>query len=456
MKTWTHFTAICEWWRLAIGLAVAFLGCGFLSGCAALTNPVAVGQPVREISPDLRGDSREGQQTIPLNWLRQKPPEAYRLAAADVLGLYIEGVLGEKDQSPPVNFPEAANAPPALGFPVPVRGDGTLPLPLISPLRVDGMTLAEAEDAIRKAYTQTQRIIRPDARVIVTLQRPRRYHILVMRQDAATTGTTVNVSTFGNNGSELISRANEHGTGFEVDLPAYENDVLTALARTGGLPGLDAIDDILIERTSSGGEADQAASIKQNFETCLRGNATVGFGGRIIRIPIRFKPGEEQAFRPEDIILQNGDIIFIESRKLGVFYTGGLLPAGEHILPLDFDLDVIEAVARVRGPLVNGGVSTSNLSGSIVGVGIGSPSPSLLTVLRKTHGGGRVPIRVELNRAMRDPAESLVVQSGDILILQEKPSEALTRYATEVIKFDFLFTLFQSKNATGTSSIIVP
>ena len=30
------------------------------------------------------------------------------------------------------------------------------------------------------------------------------------------------------------------GTGQIIDLPAYQNDVLTALARTGGLPGTDA------------------------------------------------------------------------------------------------------------------------------------------------------------------------------------------------------------------------
>src|ERR1700682_5731466 len=99
-------TAVRRQGRGALALAAAFLGCGFLGGCAALTNPVAVGQPVREISPELRGDSREGQQTIPLSLLRQKPPDAHRVASGDVLGLFIEGVLGEKDQPPPVNYPQ--------------------------------------------------------------------------------------------------------------------------------------------------------------------------------------------------------------------------------------------------------------------------------------------------------------------------------------------------------------
>ena len=40
----------------------------------------------------------------------------------------------------------------------------------------------------------------------------------------------------------------KRGTGYVLNLPAYENDVLNALARTGGLPGLDAENEVRIER----------------------------------------------------------------------------------------------------------------------------------------------------------------------------------------------------------------
>jgi hypothetical protein len=62
---------------------------------------------------------------------------------------------------------------------------------------------------------------------------------------------------------------------------------------------------------------------------------------------------------------------------------------------------VVAAVARVRGPLVSGAFNQSNLSGLIIPVGIGNPNPSLLTVLRRTPGGGQIPIRVDLNRSSR-------------------------------------------------------
>src|SRR5216684_247130 len=64
----------------------------------------------------------------------------------------------------------------------------------------------------------------------------------------------------------------------------------------------------------------------------------------------------------------------------------------------------------------------SNLSGQIIPRGIGEPSPSLLTVLRRTPSGGQVSIRVNLNRALQDPHENIMVQPDDVLILQETPS----------------------------------
>src|ERR1700751_4424975 len=61
-------------------------------GCAALENPVANGVPVRRLSPELLAESREGRERTPLSMLRQKPPDVYKLAAGDILGIWIEGI----------------------------------------------------------------------------------------------------------------------------------------------------------------------------------------------------------------------------------------------------------------------------------------------------------------------------------------------------------------------------
>jgi hypothetical protein len=67
--------------------------------------------------------------------------------------------------------------------------------------------------------------------IIVTLIRKRMVRVLVIREEAG--------------GAENISK---RGTGHVVDLPAYENDVLRALSETGGMPGTDAKNEVLIYR----------------------------------------------------------------------------------------------------------------------------------------------------------------------------------------------------------------
>jgi len=85
---------------------------------------------------------RSAQEPINFVCLRQDPPPVYQLGPRDVLGIYIEGVLGKEGEPPPVHFPEEASIPPAIGFPIPVREDGTVSLPLVPPMSVEGLTLA--------------------------------------------------------------------------------------------------------------------------------------------------------------------------------------------------------------------------------------------------------------------------------------------------------------------------
>jgi len=33
------------------------------------------------------------------------------------------------------------------------------------------------------------------------------------------------------------------------------------------------------------------------------------------------------------LVLNTGDVVFLEARETELFYTGGLLPAGEYVLP---------------------------------------------------------------------------------------------------------------------------
>ena len=137
-------------------------------------------------------------------------------------------------------------------------------------------------------------------------------------------------------------------------------------------------------------------------------------------------------------------------------YTGGLLPRGEYLLPRDYDLDVLEAVAYVRGTLLNGSFGGNNLNGLLIQPGIGNPNPSSLTIVRRSPNGGQIPISVDLNRALRDPRERIIIQAGDVLILQETAGEAIARYIADVFNFNFVSSVVRRGASTGTTALNVP
>jgi protein involved in polysaccharide export with SLBB domain len=453
---------------LAAGLLAA-------SGCAGITNPVADGVRVKHLPQELLVPSKEGEQTIPLTLLRQPPVKTYRLATGDVLGVYVEGYLGDKNQPLPlhVNLQVQPRYQPRLplasGYPVPVQEDGTVTLPSVAPIGVAGLTLREAREAIRNVYL-TKELLRPENdRVFVTLLQPRQYQVLVFRQEAT-------AFSVGLEGPVVNSK---RGVGYVLDLPAYENDVGHALAQTGGLPGLDAYNQVIVQRGGFRDDCDRDAILKQLETMRADGDPLKAMvGGEVVRIPLRMPPhlcaggltlrtcaagrecGPQEGpvpFRPEDVILHSGDVVFLEAREQQWFYTGGLLPPGKHLLPRDQDLDVIEAVAQVRGPLINGSFGGSNLSGDLVKPGLGNPSATLLTVVRRMPGGGQILIRVDLGRALNEPSERIRLQAGDVLILQETPGQAFARYFTQTfLNFDVFWQVFRSHNATGVLDASAP
>jgi hypothetical protein len=399
-----------------------------------------------------------------LNLLRQKPPDEYRLGADDLLGIWIEGVLGEKGMPPPA-FVDREEKKPRLGYPILVRKNGTISLPLIQPVKVDGMTLGEAEEAIRKAYTVERKFLQPgQERIMVTLQRPRVFHVLVIRQDspeAASSDVALVGAQYGGTsvGYGSTGTGARKGTGYSLELPAYENDVLNALARTGGYPGTSAVNEVIIYRgyaESGQGMADLMGALKNCPPGSVPGMSS-GTDKKVTRIALRVRTGEPSQLKPEDIILQNGDIVYIPAREADVFYAGGLLPPGEYPLPRDVDLDIIEAIARIRGGLLTNGTNAINLNGALGISGLGIPPPSLVTVIRKAPNGELVNIRVDLQHAYTDPQERILVQAKDLILLQERPQDAVARYFSQVVRFPVTYLITNGpRGFTNTIGTIFP
>jgi hypothetical protein len=441
-------------------LLVGVLLCSNLSGCSAVTNPTVVGYPARRLPDELLfGRTRDAEVTIPLSILGQPSPDVYRLGPDDVLSVYIEGIFSEKDQPLPVHYTETFRVRPSLGYPITVRDDGTIVLPLLpDPIPVQGKSVQEAQEAILAAYVKAE-LLKPTGpaakRMLVTLERKRIYRVSVLRQEIGgfdsgpegVTGVAIIAST-------TAKRTNGH----VVDLPAYQNDVLSALSLSGGLPGLDAYDEVLVFRNLS--ERDRVA-LEMHLKECPFGqkpSLPPGLECPVIRIPLRARPGDLPPLRQEDVLLRNGDVVFLEARDLEIFYTGGLLPPGEFVLPRDRDLDVLEAIALVKGPLVNGAFAVSSLSGITIAPGIGGPNPSCLTVIRQMPGRGQISIRVDLNRAYQDPRERITVKPKDLLILQDTPAEAVARYITDTFRFVSVYRVWGSATSRGqgTTTTVLP
>jgi hypothetical protein len=423
-------------------LTLAFVVSIMATGCTSLLSPIS-GIPSHRMPRELLAKPRNNRIPIDISRLRQEPPRNYLLAAGDILGIYIEGVLGESDQLPPIHIPDAdSDLQPAIGFPVPVREDGMLNLPLIPPVQVKDLTMNQAMELIRRNYTVDRQILQPGKdRIIVTLMRERTYRVIVMRQD----GVRGNAS--GGGGGNALNGGNLGSQGEVIQLKAYKNDVLHALAITGGLPGNDVKNEIKILRGRLVDHRKRDQFVQQFYQTncddgpCKCAPPLPG-DPAIVQIPLRLPPGEVPQFSPQDVILEDGDIVMIENREREVFYTGGMLGSGEHLLPRDYDLDAFTAMSVV-GPGIGGGANGGGGNGGGGGGGggfgqggggggfagqLGGVSPGQLFIVRKTPCNGQIIIAVDVNRALVDPSARPLIQSGDILILRFKPSEELLNF----------------------------
>ena len=408
---------------------VAILASMSLSGCTAVLAPIDT-IPASRVPPQFLAEPQASKVSIDVSRLRQNAPEFYTLDSGDTLAIFVEGVLGNFNEAPPVNLPDGlSDLPPAIGFPVPIREDGTISVPLVDPIPLKGLTIQQAEQLVTRAYREGKEpILKPKSRIIVTLLRKRTYRVFVVRQDNSRSQQGQQFLGRGQSGI-VTDRSDFSSRGLVIQLPAYENDVLNALTRSGGLPGVNAKSEIRILRGDRLSIAARDKMVEDFYRSAQAGQFPYGQipaiedQSNVVRIPTRLKPGEVPGFLPEDIILKDGDIVYVDSRDTDVFYTGGLLGGREIPLPRDYDLDVFQAMA-LSGQSVAVG---NQRAGSLVGVS-GTVPPSELIILRRIPGRRQLAIRVDLNEAINNPRARLLVKAGDTLLLRFKPQEEFTNF----------------------------
>ncbi|MEE3368558.1 MAG: polysaccharide biosynthesis/export family protein [Planctomycetota bacterium] len=397
-----------------------------LAGCTAVLNPLS-GIPAHRLPPQFLAQPKNNMVPIDFTRLQQDPPEQYLIDTGDVLGIFIENEFGEAAMGIPQQSipPAGSDLPPAVGAAVPVREDGTILLTVPEPIEVRGLNLRQIENILRHRYTIREQRLPPDIKIMVSLMRKRNYTITLIRRDTA-----------GPAGTAAGRGGLQRG---QVVLPAYRNDVLNALTASGGLPGIDAKNEVIILRGRNVDARARETFIK-NFYANPPADPCLCFpplpdDPTWVRIPLRLPPGQVPSFQEEDIVLNEGDIILIEGRENDVYYTGGLLGGGVHPLPRDHDIDVLQAMGGMGGA-ISGGMGGGQQGGGGGGFGgnggmqqFGGVSPSLLYILRKTPCDGQIVITVDLNRAVKDPAARPLVQAGDTLILRFKPQEEVLNFA---------------------------
>lgn len=405
-------------------------------GCHAITD-VHESIPASRLPRHLAVEPKEGRQVVPFTALGQEKPVSHIIGAGDQLSVYVFGVLPPGTEATPILQrtqpvnqryypPHGSIVGATTGLPVLVDQDGSVELPLIGKVQLGGLTLPEATTAVKNAYRDKQITKEDSERVIVSLVTARVHRVVVLREDTPSQA----VSLVQPGQVDHIHR----GSADVVDLPVYENDLLHALSVTGGLPGTDAAREIWIFKRSGLNDphaitADElqvrAASYHQSEEN----------RGQVLRIPLTGCPGESVSFSAKDVVVEDGDVVYVPRRE-EYFYIGGLVAGAKIPLPRDEDIDVIEAVAlangSVGGPLGQSGEALqSGNPGYII-------RPTRVIILREMPDGRQLPIRVDLARAMVDQKERILIQPNDVLMLQFKPHQAVFNGLLNTFNFNVL------------------
>lgn len=413
------------------------------SGCVTFTRHAI---PASRLPNQFAAPERSSLVPINFSVLAGSKPAEYLLDTGDILAVTIPGVIPpDAKELPPVIMgvsqslsqkyypPNGTFLTPGVGIPVTVQANGELQLPLVAAIQARGNTQLQIAEKIRSAYIEKGIVKAGNDQVNVSLIRGRVNRVLVLREDIAAPGPTLVTK-----GSTMLQK---RGSAEVIDLPVYESDILHALAVSGGLPGVDANNEVWILRKSTLGENDamQLKNLVDNGEVPATAVNQLPAHLEAIRIPLKLCPNQPIPFAPEDVLLHEGDIVYIEPRRDEYFYTGGLLPGGQIPMPRDEDLDVLEAVALAQGA-VGGAGGTGAASVLRAGAGIGKViPPSRVLVLRKLPNGDQLPIRIDLAKAMHDPTERIDIMAGDYIMMYYKPGEEFTNSALNFFNFAFAF-----------------
>jgi protein involved in polysaccharide export with SLBB domain len=140
---------------------LAMVLCGS-AGCNSLTK-----NALRPCEIPIEAIPESRSRRVPLDHRHLGAPieHEHRVMAGDVLGVYIADIVGKRDELPQVSYPSfrTKNAPiePFVGLPFKVESDGTLHLPYVDAIHVEGLTIPDVREAIIHTYVADKKLIKP-------------------------------------------------------------------------------------------------------------------------------------------------------------------------------------------------------------------------------------------------------------------------------------------------------
>jgi len=359
---------------------------------------------------------------VPFAALGQPRNSEHLIGPGDTLAIYVFGVFPPTEDETPIQTrtqavnqlyypPNGTEVSANTGLPVRVLPDGTVDLPLVPSINIEGLSLNQAVEKIRNTYLEEKVVQKGRERITVGLLTPRVSRVVIFREDTPSSSIAINPAS----NIKHVHR----GSGQVIDLPVYENDVLHALAATGGLPGTDAKRELWVIRNSP--SMDRTFINLDQVNSMVQGVLPGTNSPEVIRIPLVGCPDSLIPFRTEDVTLNEGDVVYLP-RCNQYFTTGGMIPGARIPLPRDEDVDVLEAIGMATGS-VGGPLGQS---GSVLAAGkVGSlKEPSRVLILRMLPDGRQITIRVDLDRAIKDEKERILIQHEDVVMLYFKPASS--------------------------------
>lgn len=369
-----------------------------LSGCYVPLRSPSI--PACQLDDSYRMPNRGAATQLNFASLTLPPSPDYILGPDDTLEITVSGLF----EGPEIRPLRAR-----------IMSDNTVTLPLVGDVRIGGMNLSQAQQAITNAYADGF-LVNP--RVGVELVEKATVEVAVL-------GEVTNPGVY--------------------PLPRYQNDVAHALALAGGLSEL-AADVVEVHRRVEGGSGamnpGESASLNGVFhdgvirhhhhhdgvvqEVGLQEPPSRLDSKVIVRIPLKQRPldvvgetGDGSTVVPasltvDDVKINPGDVVVVPKQRDEVFFVVGPLRregalafsirdrdrrlGNAFLLPPDRDVDVVTAVA---------------MAGYIDPI----DSPSTVTVHRQVPGGPPLLIGVDLIAARYDWNENVYIQPGDIVYL---------------------------------------